>query len=380
MAGASDAGTAPSDESRRLERVIEALRRRAGSSGFLPFDRFVEIALYAPEIGFYTRRGLELGRGGDFYTAAHVSPLFGATLAARIKEEYLRLGAPETFQVVEVGPGDGTLTTDLLGSLARDPHLGSHPLAYDIVERSPALVDRLRPKLEGLHSPNGRRMRYSSSLAGLGPFVGVLVANEVLDAFPFRRLIVRDGNYQELGVRFTGDTLDWAEEPVRTAVTGPPLPQGLEEGSVVEISSGAEAFLREVGDQLIAGAALFLDYGEDEPALVHRHPRGTLTAFRRHRIVENPLEAPGSSDLSAHVNFRRIRAAAQRAGLRETAYDPQSVALGRWGFPALQADALRGAKSEEEKVRLALAAKNLLFGFENFKALELEPAAVSVAK
>src|SRR5208283_6157400 len=106
---------------------------------------------------------------------------------------------------------------------------------------------------------------------------------------------------------------------------------------------------------------------------VTAHRSGTLTAVRRHRFVDDPFAEPGTSDLSVFVNFTRVRAAAARAGLREVAFRRQAEALGEWGFPRLLEEAIRAAPSTEAEVRTRLAAKNLLFGFERFCALELAP-------
>lgn len=362
----SGAGTPGEDP--RSRRLIERLRSCAGPDGFVPFDRFVDLALHDPEVGYYCRPDLRLGRDGDFYTAAHTTPLFGATIAERLVAEFDRLQRPEGFQVVEVGPGDGTLAADLAAALARHP--GTDGIDYVGVEPSPSLRDAVAARLAA-RGPAGPRFRFLPSLAALGPFVGCVVANELLDAFPFRRLVARAGGFHEQGVRAVDGRLVWAEAPMPAAVPPPPLPSELPEGTVVEVSPRAEAFVREVADHLVDGAVLLFDYGAEEPELVRRHPGGTLTAYRGHRSLDDPLRDPGTADLSAFVNFTRIRAAARRAGLTEVACEPQAAALGRWGFGPLRDAALAAAPSEEQRVRVALAAKQLLFGFETFRALEL---------
>ena len=344
------------------------LAELADRSGVVPFDRFVELALYDPEFGYYTRTGRTLGREGDFYTAAHASPLFGATIARRILQEFDRLGRPPSFTVVEVGAGDGTLAADLLAALTETPAAGG--IDYVAVERSASLRARLRARLEAAGIASDR-IGVASSVAGRGPLRGVVLANELLDALPFRRLVVRDGMFHELGVRVEGNQLRWAEGTLARPLPPPALPDGLADGTVLEVSPLAEAFVREVGDHLVEGAFLLLDYGDEEAPLIARHPGGTLTAYRSHRRVDDPLAAAGTADLSAYVNFRRIRGAAARSGFTEVAFGPQVEALGRWGFADAQDAATRRAASDEERVRLTLGAKNLLFGFESFRVLEL---------
>lgn len=351
----------------RLARVLERLRAAADSSGFLAFDRFQEIALYAKGIGYYDAPGRALGSAGDFYTAAHVSPLFGATVGDRVVAEFERIGRPRRFRVAELGPGDGTLARTVLETVAaRLPD--TTEFEYLLVERSRPLRERAMAALSA--SPSHDRVVVADSVGADGPFEGVVVANEVLDAQPHRRLVRHDGAFAELGVRWNGTRFVEAEGPYLPA---PPsgIPENLPTGTVVELSAVAEALLREVGDQLDRGAAILLDYGADERDLLLGHPHGTLQAIQRHRALADPYAEPGAADLSLFVNFTRIRAAAARAGLRETAYGPQSEALARWGFEARFQGALAAAGGAEAEVRLRLATKNLLFGFENFRVLEL---------
>jgi SAM-dependent MidA family methyltransferase len=142
---------------------------------------------------------------------------------------------------------------------------------------------------------------------------------------------------------------------------------------VAEVGLQSEAFVREVADHLLGGAAIFLDYGTDGSELVAGHPAGTLAGFRDHRAVLHPLDDPGEVDLSAFVNFSRIRAAGRASGLTEIAYRNQADALGAWGFPALLDAEVGTATDAESLVRTRLAAKNLLFGFGNFRVLEFAP-------
>ena len=356
----------PADPVPRGAAIRARLRAVADPAGFLPFDRFVEIALSTPGAGYYATLST-LGVGGDFYTAAHVHPVFAEAIAARIWREHVRLGRPRQFRVVEAGPGDGTLALGVLTALARELE-GADPFEYVLVESSPRLRERLSERFAG--SPFAQQVRFAESIGADGPFRGVVLANELLDALPFRRLIARGGTWRELGVRVADAGVEWAEAPL-APVPSPTLPPAPSEGTILEINAAAEAIVREIGDHLEAGVALLLDYGSEEGELIAGHPHGTLAAVREHRAVDDPLDAPGTADLSAFVNFTRIRAAAATAGLRETAYGPQAEALGRWGIEALAAKADAGAGSAEAEVKTRLAVKNLLFGFGNFRVLEL---------
>ncbi|MFY9717832.1 MAG: SAM-dependent methyltransferase, partial [Thermoplasmata archaeon] len=204
---------------------------------------------------------------------------------------------------------------------------------------------------------------------------GVVIANELIDAMPARRLQWNGARWNELGVRVAHDRVEPAEAPRPDAVPPPPLPERPEPGTIVEFSSSGEALVREVADHLTAGAFLLIDYGMSQAELLAAHPRGTLEAIRRHRSVADPLSAPGETDLSVFVNFDRLRAAAKAAGWIELAYRSQAQALEAWGFPEQFQEALTRTRSSEDEVRLRLAAKSLLFGFERFRVLELAPPA-----
>jgi SAM-dependent MidA family methyltransferase len=362
---ASGSGQSPEEEAGRLGRVAEAIRRRADSAGFVPFDQFQAVALYAPGVGYYESPQLRLGSAGDFYTAAHVTPLFGATLAGRIVAEHERLGRPRRFRVVEVGPGDGTLAREIVQGLASGLSRSTE-WEYVLVERSAPLRSLAEERLAS--STQAGRVRVASALSADGPFVGVVLADEFLDAQPTRRLRFSDGRWQELGVRWDGARFTGAQAALRPII-GAPLPETAPEGAILELSPAAEGFVRELSDHLVEGAAIVLDYGDEEPQLLRRPPPGTLQAIRGHRALEDAYDQPGSADLSTFVNFTRIRAVGRAVGLGEEYYGPQSEALGNWGFEARFKEALATVGSGEAEVRLRLSVKNLLFGFDRFRAL-----------
>lgn len=346
-----------------------ALAARTGPDGFLPFDRFMEVALYHPRLGYYARDRSPFGAAGDFYTAPRVHPLFGRTLARRLAQLHAAVGAPDPWQLVELGAGDGTLAIGVVSSLG--PALRPARLDVALVERSEArrreAVARLLPEADRA----GATVRAVATVAELEPIVGAVVAHELMDAQPARRLRWDGSRWHELGFRAAAGRLAPYERPGPASVAGPPLARPEGPGTVTEISPVAEGIVREVADRLEAGALVVIDYGAEEAELLAGHRDGTLVGLRRHRVLPVPWEAPGESDLSAFVNFSRLRSAARAAGLAEVAYRRQTEALAAWGFEAELAEASAAAGSAEAEVRLRLAAKNLLFGFENFRVLEL---------
>ncbi len=354
--------------------VDPVLRRRlrvaADGDGYLPFDQFMEISLYDPGRGFYDRASTRLGREGDFYTAAHVHGLFGATLASHFREVRRSEGSPVRFPIVEVGPGDGTLAADIRTALRRGS-TGANGWEYVLVERSAALRAVISSRL-GVAQPGEVPWRFSPSVGSEGPIQGILLANELLDAFPFRRLVKTASGWAELGVNIP------AEGPIRTEVRGPErtqppaaLPADAPVGSVLEVSPAMESWIRELGDNVAGGRAVLIDYGVEEGALLSRGGTGTIEAIRDHRPVD-PLSRPGTADISAWVNFTRVRRAAEAAGLEEIFYGPLSDALVTWGIDDVRAR-LEADAGPVEATKLKLAQKSFLFGFSTFKVLELAP-------
>jgi NADH dehydrogenase [ubiquinone] 1 alpha subcomplex assembly factor 7 len=343
---------------------VPARIRAAAGDGILRFDRFMELALYSPG-GFYDSDVPALGRAGAFYTAAQVTPLVGASLARRLLEEHRRLGVDRPFRVVELGPGDGTLAFDAARSLPAD----GPAWEWTFVERSSRLRAGLKVRIAAEAAGTPVTFGFSESLGERGTFVGAVVANEFLDALPFRRLVRRGGDWRELGVRWAGSGFEWAEETGPARIPGDPLPEA-DEGTRYEGLERAEGTIREVADHLADGVAVFLDYGASTGELIRGHPTGTLAALRAHQAVD-PLDEPGTADLSAFVDFTRVRAAAARAGLVERSFRRQSETLGEWGFGDLLEASVARAPGAEAAVKLRLAAKNVLFGFDTFQVLEL---------
>ncbi|HLN51628.1 MAG TPA: SAM-dependent methyltransferase [Thermoplasmata archaeon] len=353
--------------------MADRLRSAADASGFVPFDRFMDIALYAEGLGFYARAGPTLGPRGDFYTAAHVHPLFARSIGRRLTAVREALGVERPFSVVEVGPGDGTLADGVIRTIGTAAENGG-PIDYVLVERSGPLRSLALERARTAGTASGVSVRTSAGLSADGPFSGAVLANEVLDAQPARRLRWTGSAWVELGARWEGGRLVPAEARLSRALSGMPLTPAPPPGTVVEVSPSAEAMVREVADHLARGLFVVLDYGMEETELRSAHPSGTLAAVRRHRAVSDPFGAPGSRDLSVFVNFTRIRQAGRSSGLVELDFGRQAEALGRWGFPALLESELRAARSPEEEVRTRLATKNLLFGFDRFQVLELAAA------
>jgi SAM-dependent MidA family methyltransferase len=297
---------------RRLRDEIEA------SAGWIPFSRYMELALYAPGLGYYSAGARKLGRDGDFVTAPEISPLFGRTLARQVVQ-----GLDAGLEVLEVGAGSGALAATLLEELER---LGKLPERYLILELSADLRERSRDMLAARVPHLLERVAW---LASLPPgFSGVVLGNEVLDAMPADVVRVRGGAIEEAGVTVERGRLGWSWRPAPVALAKDALALRLPDGYRTELQRTACAFVRAVGDVLERGVALFVDYGF--PAREYYHPQrsdGTLMCHYRHHAHEDPFFLPGLQDITTHIDFSAIARAAAEAGLDVCGYTSQAQFL-----------------------------------------------------
>jgi SAM-dependent MidA family methyltransferase len=307
-----------------LIRIIDAASRREG--GWLPFDRFMALALYAPAQGYYANASRKFGRmpssGSDFVTAPELTPLFGRALAAQVGEALEKTGTDEIW---EVGAGSGALALQLLDAL------GERVARYRIVDLSASLRERQRQTL----ARHAAKVEWPSELPE--SMRGVVVGNEVLDAMPVRLLARTGGQWFERGVIAHGDGFAWSDRP--TALRPPVEVEGAHD-YLTEIHPQAEAFIATLAERLKRGAAFFFDYGFPESEYYHpqRH-MGTVMCHRGHRADGDPLSDVGEKDITAHVNFTGIALAGQNAGLDVLGYCNQARFLINAGIAPLMAQA-----------------------------------------
>ena len=309
------AGEPASVPSALLARVSGAVR---ASGGWLPFDRFMAMALYEPGLGYYANATPKFGRmpsdsdgrGSDFVTAPELTPLFGHTLARQVAEA---LEATGTDEVWEFGAGSGALALQVLDGLQA---IGRTPRQYTIVDLSGSLRERQQATL----ARHAACVRWADRLPEA--FDGVLLGNELLDAMPVQLLARRGGLWHERGVSLDAvGGLIWVDKPTDLR---PPLEVDGTHDYLTEIHPQAEAFIRTLADHWQHGAGFFIDYGFPEAEYYHpqRH-MGTLTCHRGHRRDDDPLADLGLKDITAHVNFTGIALTAQSSGLSVLGYTSQ---------------------------------------------------------
>jgi len=344
-----------------LREKITAEIRRCGP---IPFSRYMEMCLYDPELGYYSRNAQQFGKAGDFYTSSDVHAVFGRLLARQFEEMWQALGRPEQIEILELGPGRGLFAQDVLDwSEKKFPDFFT-TLHYSLVERSPSLQERLRSTL-GRHLDTGRvslpelTPESSAFERSFAPEVPLIVfANEFFDALPVEvispegRLLIseRDGRFVETWGPTSGEVLDFLE-----FFSVQPEP-----GERLEASLLAQRYAQSIAKLITRGFLVIVDYGYTrQEQLAGRH-RGTLTAYRRHSVSASPYEAPGEQDITAHVNFSSLSAAAERSGMLAQPLLTQSQFLLGIGEQTQFADAFEDCRLPQERAKVALQLKHLV--------------------
>ena len=340
----------PSEDLPELATLVRQRIRDGG--GWLSFDEFMALMLYAPCLGYYANAapkfGLMPSSGSDFVTAPELSPLFGRTLAAQVAQG---LCATTTDNVTEFGAGSGALAEHLLDAL------GSAVARYQIVELSAELRARQQARLARFAD----RVTWLDRLPDA--ITGVVIGNELLDAMPVK-LLAWDGTaWSERGVVEADSGLAWGDRPTNLR---PPLDPAFASGAVTEIHPQAQAFIRTLAERLTRGLVLLIDYGFPEAEYYHpQRSAGTLMCHQAHRADANPLIALGRKDITGHVDFTGIALTAQDCGLDVLGYTSQGRFLINCGIAAM----LQAASLPEQVMAQRLIAEHEMG--ELFKVLAL---------
>jgi len=301
--------------SERLRRLI--LQDIAQQGGWIPFSRFMELALYAPGLGYYTAGARKFGKEGDFVTAPEISPLFGRTLARQVVE----IMAHSAPCIVELGAGSGKLAADMLLELER---LGSLPKRYSILEVSADLRERQQAFLRERAPHLQARMNWLDELPD--SISGAVVGNEVLDALPVHLVRWSGGDIFERGVSKEAESFVWHDRLAQT----PALLQVAQrirvpDGYQSEISLAACGLVRSLCERLQQGALLFMDYGFGAGEYYHpQRTQGTLMCHYRHHAHDDPFFLTGLQDITAHVDFSSIAESAADSGAQLLGYTSQA--------------------------------------------------------
>ncbi len=303
----------------RIREVIEA------EGGWIGFDRFMQLALYEPGLGYYSAGARKFGAAGDFVTAPEVAPVFSRCLALQCAEVIRELG-PES-RLLELGAGSGVMAAELLAELERQ---GALPAEYWILDLSADLRERQRETLQQLVPHLLPRVQWLDSLPD-EPFTGMILANEVLDALTVERFAIRGGEVNALGVSSDFGRLQLGEVRAASRLvaavrrierdTGTALPDDYES----EVCTGLAEWFESIAYSLERGVLLFIDYGLPRREYYSaERTRGTLLCHFRHRFHEDALTRVGLQDITSWVDFTAVAEAAQGAGCEVAGYTTQA--------------------------------------------------------
>ncbi len=312
--------------------VVRRLTRVISERGPISVAEFMEIALGDPDGGYYATRD-PFGVDGDFTTAPEISQMFGELIGLWCADSWQRIDAPDEFALVELGPGRGTLMADALRALSGLPACRAAAHIH-LVENSPTLRDAQQKTL------HDQKVAWHDGVPSLDGMPAIFIANEFLDALPVRQFVKTGGAWRERLVDH-----DRAADVFTFTPTGTATPDGpnagellaeASEGDILEESAAVTNVVDSIAAYIAAqgGAALFIDYGHRRTAIGE-----TVQAVRQHRPID-PLEAPGSCDVTAHVDFQRVAETAVNAGVRPLGPLDQGVFLQRLGIRE-RADGLR---------------------------------------
>jgi SAM-dependent MidA family methyltransferase len=339
------------------ERIANEIRR----DGPIPFSRYMELCLYEPELGYYSRAREQFGKAGDFYTSSDVHAVFGRLLARQFEEMWRALGSPERVDLIELGPGRGLFARDVLDwSRKRFPE-SSRALRYGLVEQSAQLRERLHECLSE-HITAGQTEIFASLNAAAsqaGQNI-VIFANEFFDALPVEvvdhrgavRVGFENGRLVESFVAPSAEEIEFLD---RYGVHP-------EAGERVEAPLASLLWMERTADLFRGrrGFAVFIDYGYTrEEQLAGRH-RDTVMTYRQHTASTSPYEGPGEQDITAHVNFTALRARGVECGLDALGLVTQSQFLMGIGEETQFADAFQECKLPQERAKVGLQLKHLI--------------------
>ena len=316
----------PSEAALQHSRAVQELIRAdiAAASGWISFARYMELALYAPGMGYYSGGAAKFGGTGDFVTAPEISPLFGKAVA-RQAAQVLEFMADEGGGILEFGAGTGKLALDLLLELEKLGHL---PERYLILEVSAELRQRQRELFEERAPHLAPRVDWLEHLPAR--FNGLVLANEVLDAMPVHLVVWRDAGLFERGVVWNGAAFEWRECPLvddELFTVARALNLQVDPGKdyVSEINLAARGFMRSLAGILQQGAIVLIDYGFGRSEYYHpQRDQGTLMCHYRHHAHDDPFYLPGLQDITSHVDFSALTEVAINAGLELLGYITQA--------------------------------------------------------
>ncbi len=339
----------------RSQSLSCSIQQEIDREGSISFSRFMELALYHPQFGYYHADTIEIGKRGDFTTAPEISPLFGQCIARQIAQIHLHL---KQLDLLELGAGTGKLAGDLLLELQK---LNCLPIHYYIYEISTVLRNKQQQHLKKILPDYYSRIIWLDALPTT--FTGIILANEVLDALPVHRFLIDQHQCYELSVMGKNEKFDWlptsASDVLLAKINYLAQRYQLQPGYISEINLQLKHLIKTLASALTQGVMLLLDYGYGQQEYYHpQRNRGTLTCFYQHKINNNPFDLPGLQDITAHVDFTEVIEIASDHGCTLNGFTTQAAFLLNCGLTQIAAE-ISGQLNREDEFRLHQAIKTL---------------------
>jgi SAM-dependent MidA family methyltransferase len=354
------------------EQIEQEIRQR----GPIPFSRYMQICLYDPAHGYYSRNADQFGKAGDFYTSSDVHAVFGRLLARQFEEIWRALDRPHRIEILELGPGRGLFARDVLDWCNKKFPDFFAALTYTLQESSPALRAKLRENLRehiGTERAAVLEGRSTGTCRTLGPETPIIVfANEFFDALPVEIL----GTAGRVHIALENNRLHeiWLPPPAAELEFLDRYGVHPEPRERVEVQLISQEWMKQICGEIAGGQRLIIviDYGYTRSQQLAGRHRGTLMAYRHHSVSADPYQAPGEQDLTAHVNFTALAAACEQAGMQVETLRTQSQFLMGIGEKNQFADAFEDCRVPQERAKVALQLKHLVTPVgmgENFQVL-----------
>lgn len=331
----------PPDPEPALDSLLVQIRDEIAAGGPLTFAAYMTRALYHPAHGYYTSR--VPGDGVDYATSASIGHWFGRYVARELERMWMALGEPDPFTVIEFGAGLGRLAAGAIASAGRMRPV----LQWRIIEQFDSIAALQRQTL----GPDAGLVTWASTLQGAAPVTGCVLGNEVLDNFPVHLFQMAQGQAREVYVTWEAGRLVEQLGPPSSAGLLDGLGEslgGLNDGDRFEVCPGVGGWCRQAAEALDRGYLLTIDYGDEEPDILRRGPKGTIATYAPARLGPDPLEDPGRKDITADVNFTALTRHAAAAG-----FDFELLTLQRYWLLSLGIDAHGDELEAEEQIARA---------------------------
>lgn len=312
--------------------IVSELKDRIEERGRITFEEFMDTALYHPEYGYYTSKKARIGKEGDYYTSTDVHRAFGVCIMRQIEEMNVILNH-SPLNVVEVGAGKGLLCADILLSAKEKSPTLFNDLKYFIVEKSPDFIERQKRYIEELGLMD--KVSWVPEIKeGLSGNIGIVLSNELIDAFPVHKVRYSNGRWNEIYVTtHNGELVEVSGELSCNELSAflssfIPHPSSLSDGYTTEVNLKAIDWIKGVGNSLQKGFIITIDYGYPRKELYSaERNRGTLMCYFRHQASEDPYLNIGEQDITTHIDFTSLAEAGKAAGLEVAGFTDQSYFL-----------------------------------------------------